>query len=144
MTAQPSPTSDDARDAAAELASQGYTADASDPAALRRAVELAVDYRGDVTITRRSSPQQVEGYIFDRRHDRASNDIIVRVIPADREERIAIALSDIARIEFTGRDTASGKSFETWVKKYIEKKLAGERASIDSEPLDEKVSDTGV
>lgn len=121
---------------AATSVAQGYAANASDPAALRRAVDLAFDYRGDVTITRRSSLQPIEGFIFDRKLDRASKELIVRVIPVGSDERITIPFSDITRIDFTGRDTASGKSFETWVKKYIEKKQAGERASIESESLD--------
>lgn len=127
-------------------ASQGLVADAGDPELLRRAIDLAFDYRGDVTIVRRSSPQPIEGYIFDRKIDRVgTSETVVRIIPSDGGARLTIPLSDIKRIEFTGRDTASGKSFETWVKKYVEKKMAGESASIESEPLDEeKVSDTGV
>ena len=39
-----------------------------------------------------------------------------------------IAYSDIAALAFTGRDTAAGKSWEAWVKKYVEKKAAGEKA----------------
>ncbi len=115
---------------------QGYSADASDQAALRRAIDLAFDYRGDVTITRKSSPQPIEGYLFDRRIDRDSGNVTLRMIASGSGERIAIPLSDIERLAFTGRDTASGKSFETWVKKYVEKKLAGEKASIESESLD--------
>jgi hypothetical protein len=38
-----------------------------------------------------------------------------------------IAYSDIAALAFTGRDTAAGKSWEAWVKKYVEKKAAGEK-----------------
>ncbi len=34
---------------------------------LRQALELAFDYRGDVTITRKDGAR-VEGYIFDRRN----------------------------------------------------------------------------
>ena len=33
--------------------------------------------------------------------------------------------------------TAAGKSFETWVKKFVSRKLAGESASIESEPLED-------
>ena len=37
----------------------------------------------------------------------------------------------------TRRDTAEGKSFETWVKKYHEKKAAGEKnIRIEPEALD--------
>ena len=39
-----------------------------------------------------------------------------------------IPYSDIAALAFTGRDTAAGKSWEAWVKKYVEKKAAGEKA----------------
>ncbi len=61
----------------------------------------------------------------------------VRLFPKDRDEKISIAYSDIARLEFTGRDTAAGKSFETWVKKYKEKKAAGEtNIQIEPEKLD--------
>jgi hypothetical protein len=31
------------------------------------------------------------------------------------------------RLEFTGRDTASGKSWEAWVRKYWEKRASGEK-----------------
>lgn len=114
---------------------QGFVADSSNPPLLRRAVDLAFDYRGDVTVTR-ASGQAIEGYVFDRHADKASGDIIVRMIPKDSDMRVAIPLSDISRIAFTGKDTASGKSFENWIRKYAQKKLAGEAASIESEPLD--------
>jgi hypothetical protein len=44
-----------------------------------------------------------------------------------------IPYSDIAALAFTGRDTAAGKSWEAWVKKYMEKKAAGE-TDIGLEP----------
>ncbi len=114
---------------------QGWSVDASNAEALRRAIDLAFDYRGDVTITRVSSPQPIEGYVFDRRDD-AGGGMIVRVIPRDGGQRVTIPLADITRIEFTGKDAASGKSFETWVKKYVQKKVAGESANIEAESLD--------
>jgi hypothetical protein len=40
---------------------------------------------------------------------------------------VLIAYSDIAALTFTGRDTAAGKSWEAWVKKYVENKAAGEK-----------------
>jgi hypothetical protein len=116
---------------------QGRVVDSSDPPALREALELAFNYRGDVTIVRRSTGQKIEGYVFDRRIDRATNELIVRIIPKDSAERIAIALSDVASLSFTGKDTASGKTFENWIRKYAQKKLAGESASLESESLEE-------
>ena len=115
----------------------GHRADASNPEVLREAIELAFNYRGDVTIVRASDGSSIEGYIFDRRADRATGDLILRVIPKTSDGRVAIPFSDIAILHFSGKDTASGKSFETWIKKYAEKKLAGEKASIESESLDD-------
>lgn len=116
---------------------QGTTVHGDDAESLRRAVDDAVDYRGDVTITRRSTGESIEGYVFDRRADRAGGDVLVRIIPKDSSEKVAVPLRDIAALTFTGRDTASGKSFENWVKKYVQKKLAGEAANIESEPLND-------
>ncbi|MGD0463944.1 MAG: hypothetical protein ABSB74_15780 [Tepidisphaeraceae bacterium] len=104
---------------------------------IRAALENAFDYRGDVTITRKDG-SVVEGYIFDRRSDgKTLAECFVRLFPKDRDEKISVSYSDIARLEFTGRDTAAGKSFETWVKKYREKKAAGEKdIRLEPEKLD--------
>jgi hypothetical protein len=104
---------------------------------VRQALEKAFDYRGDVTITQKDG-SSVEGYIFDRRSDgKTLADCVVRLFPKDRDEKISVRYSDIARLAFTGRDTAAGKSFETWVKKYQEKKAAGEKnIQIEPEKLD--------
>lgn len=115
----------------------GTTIDASDPDALHQAIETAFHYRGDVTITRKSAAAPIEGYIFDRRVDRSTSELIVRLIPKDTDDRVVVMFSDIATLKFTGKDTASGKSFDNWIKKYAQKKLAGEAANIESEPLDE-------
>jgi len=104
---------------------------------IRGALEKAFDYRGDVTITRKDG-SKIEGYVFDRDSSHASLDTCrVRLLPKDGKEKIGIAYAQIARLEFTGRDTAAGKSFETWVKKYHEKKRAGETdIRIDPESLE--------
>ena len=77
--------------------------------------------------------------VFDRDSSHASLDTCrVRLLPKDGKEKIGIAYAQIARLEFTGRDTAAGKSFETWVKKYRERKAAGEKnIQLTPEPLDE-------
>jgi hypothetical protein len=63
---------------------------------------------------------------------------MVRVMPKGRNEKIIIPYSDIAALAFTGKDTAAGKSFAAWVKKYWEKKAAGEKnIGIESEQLDD-------
>jgi hypothetical protein len=103
---------------------------------IRVALEKAFDYRGDVTITRKDGTT-LEGYIFDRRSGSTLANSSVRLFPKDRDEKVAVNYTDIAALKFTGRDTAAGKSFETWVKKYHEKKAAGEKnIQIEPENLD--------
>ena len=113
----------------------GMVVDASDAEALRRALDAAVDYRGDVTIIRRSTGESIEGYVFDCTSQSSTAQTTVRLIPKDGSERVSIQVDDIASIQFSDKDPAAGKSFETWVKKYVTKKLAGELANIESEPL---------
>jgi hypothetical protein len=104
---------------------------------IRSALEKAFDYRGDVTITRKDG-SKVEGYIFDRRTGSTLKDSVVRLYPKTSNDKISIAYADIAALAFTGRDTAAGKSWEAWMKKYAAKKAAGEKdLSLYSEPLEE-------
>ena len=109
--------------------------DASDPEALRRALDDALSYRGDVTITRRSTGETIEGYLFDCTSPSSPAQSAVRLIPKDGSERVSIRVDDVAKVQFSDKDPAAGKSFETWMKKYVAKKLAGESADIESEPL---------
>jgi len=93
---------------------------------IRQALEKAFDYRGDVTITLKDG-SKTEGYIFDRRTGKALADSIVRLYPKDSEQKISISYGDIAALAFTGRDTAAGRSWDAWVRKYWEKRAAGEK-----------------
>lgn len=103
---------------------------------VRAALEKAFDYRGDLTITLKSG-EKVEGYLYDRKAGKTLDDSLARIMPKDEPGRLNIRYSDIAGVAFTGKDTAAGKSFEAWVKKYKEKKAAGETdIGIDPEPLD--------
>ena len=92
----------------------------------RLAFEKAFHYRGDVTITKKDG-SKLECFVFDRRMGKALSDSFVRVIPKASFEKLSIPFSDIAGLAFTGRDTAAGKSWEAWVRKYWEKKMAGEK-----------------
>jgi len=116
---------------------EGWIPPLATEAEVRAALEKAFDYRGDLTITLKNG-QNIEGYAFDRRMNGPSlSECFVRVMPKDRPEKLSIAYSDIAALAFTGRDTAAGKSFAAWVKKYNEKKAAGEKnVGIESESLD--------
>jgi hypothetical protein len=105
---------------------QGWIPPLADESELRAALEQAFDYRGDVTITLKNG-ETVVGYVFDRRPGKSLVDSYVRVLPQESRERHDIPYASIAALSFTGRDTAAGKSWEAWVKKYEEKKAAGEQ-----------------
>lgn len=116
---------------------QGWIPALESESDLRIALEKAFDYRGDITIILKDG-SRIEGYVFDRRSDGpALSDCQVRLFPKDRREKVSIRYSDIAELSFTGKDTAAGKSFETWLKKYMAKKAAGEKnIRLDPEALD--------
>lgn len=115
---------------------EGWVPDLADESELRAALDKAFDFRGDVTITRRDG-SSVEGYLFDRRAGATLADSVVRLIPKDGDDKVSVPYADVARLAFTGRDTAAGKSWETWTKKYQEKKAAGEKnIGIAPEKLD--------
>ena len=103
---------------------------------IRAALEKAFDYRGDVTITRQDG-SQVEGYIFDRHNGRTLADSVVRVFPKNSDGKLSIPYSDIKALAFTGRDTAAGKGWEAWLRKYWERKSAGEtHIQRDPDPIE--------
>jgi len=115
---------------------EGWIPELASEAEIQAAFEKAFDYRGDVTLTLKDG-RTIQGYIFDRRTGASLADSAVRVIPANERVKVSVPYSDIAALAFTGRDTAAGKTFEAWVKKYWEKKAAGETdIAIHPESLD--------
>lgn len=101
----------------------------SSSAETAEAVELAFDYRGDVTLELKSG-ETLTGYLFNRDHDAA--DPWIEVFPAGDPNPRRIAYRDILSIEFTGMDTANGKSWETWVSKRQSDRLA-EAARVEAD-----------
>jgi hypothetical protein len=103
---------------------------------IRIALEKAFDYRGDITVTKKDG-SIVEGYLFDRRTGPTLSESTVRLFPKGADQKVAITYSDIAALAFSGRDPAAGKSWEAWMKKYSEKKAAGEtNIGLHPEALD--------
>lgn len=113
---------------------QGTLIDLADERAALEALEKAFDFRGDVTLTL-ASGATIAGYIFDRRRGASLGDSYIRLMGAASDDNVRVSYADIRRVEF-GKDAAHGKSFETWIKKYVEKKMKGEKAGIESEVLD--------
>lgn len=111
---------------AAREAIEGWVPELASAEDLRAALDKAFQYRGDVTVTRKDGTA-VEGYVFDRRGGATLEESYVRLMPKDSDQKISIPFADIAGLAFTGRDTAAGKSWEAWVRKYWEKRAAGEK-----------------
>jgi hypothetical protein len=111
---------------------EGWVPELASEDEIRVALEKAFDYRGDVTVTLKNG-NKVEGYIFDRVAGTSLATSFVRLLPKTSNERIKICYADISALAFTGRDTAAGKSFDAWIRKYWEKKAAGE-GHLDLQP----------
>jgi hypothetical protein len=105
---------------------EGWIPQLANDEEVRESLEKAFDYRGDVSITLKSG-EKVEGYIFDRRTGKSLADSVVRLFPKTGNQKISIRYADIAALAFSGKDTAAGKSWEAWMKKYNEKKASGEK-----------------
>lgn len=115
---------------------QGWIPQLATEADVRAIIEKAFDYRGDVTVSRKDG-SQITGYLFDRRIGSTLTNSVIRLMLPTGNERPSIPYSEVAGIAFTGRDTAAGKSYEAWVKKYWEKREKGEtNISIEPEALE--------
>ena len=115
---------------------EGWIPELASDDEIREALEKAFDYRGDVSITCKDG-SKIEGYIFDRRDGKTLGDSYVRIFPKDSNEKVNVFYNQIAALAFSGRDTAAGKSFDAWVRKYWEKRAKGEKnIGIEAEKLD--------
>ena len=89
---------------------RGWATDASS-----YALRVAFDYRGDVTLTL-DDGSRVEGYVSNLGETELrlwnKGDTAIRAIPVAR----------VRRVELTGRDTASGRSWEAWLRQLESKK----------------------
>ncbi len=78
------------------------------------AVDQAFDYRGDVTLELKSG-ESIVGYVFGRTNNDTRADL--ELFPTDKPGQMTIQFADIAAIIFSGKDTAFGQSWESWVQK---------------------------
>ena len=115
---------------------QGWVPTLASDQEILDALEKAFDYRGDITITKKDG-SIIEGYIFDRRIGASLAVSQVRVLLPGTSQKISIPYNEIAGLAFSGRDTAAGKSWEAWIKKYWESKASGEKGfGLQPEALD--------
>jgi len=93
---------------------------------LRQALDKALDYRGDVTLTLKNG-ERIEAFIFNCQTGPTLADSFLQYYTPSSPEKRKVSYADIARVEFSGKDRAAGKHWEDWVKAYNEKKAAGEK-----------------
>ena len=74
---------------------------------------MAFEYRGDVTL-HLDDGSSTEGYVANLSPES------LHLWMRGETTTVEIPRQRVVRVELTGRDTASGKSWETWVKKYQE------------------------
>ncbi len=97
---------------------------------LGEAIELAFDYRGDITVELKSG-DRVTGYLFNR--TATGTQPTIELFPSTSSGTMTIPYSEIAAIAFTGEDTATGKSWEAWIaKKDSERRQEVDRAAADA------------
>jgi hypothetical protein len=89
--------------------------------ALAQVVDLAFDYRGNVTVVG-TDGTEIEGYLFNR--DAEVDDPFVQLFDRDGAGPITIPYARIRTIRFTGRDTAAGQSYAAWVRRKEAEKAA--------------------
>jgi Zn/Cd-binding protein ZinT len=105
---------------------EGWVPELADENDLRKALERAFDYRGDVTLTLKSG-ERIEAYIFNRSTGPTLADSYVQYFTPNSADKRKVSYADIARLEFSGKDRAAGKHWEAWVKSYNDRKAAGEK-----------------
>ena len=105
---------------------------------LREAMLKALDYRGDVTL-RLQSGERIEAFIFNCKTASTLADSYVQYYSPTAPEKRKVSYAEIAGVEFTGKDRAAGKHCEDWVKKYNERKAAGETGiALHPDDLEER------
>ena len=105
---------------------EGWVPDLANEDDLRKALEKAFDYRGDVTLTLKSG-EKIEAYIYNRQPGATLADSFVQYFTPAAPDKRRASYSEIARLEFSGKDRAAGKHWEDWLKAYNERKAAGEK-----------------
>ena len=93
---------------------------------LHQALDKALDYRGDVTLTLKSG-EKIEAFIFNCVSGPTLADSFMQYFTPASPEKRKVSYAEIAAVKFSGKDRAAGKHWEDWVKAYNEKKAAGEK-----------------
>ena len=81
---------------------------------LAEAIELAFDYRGDVTLGL-ADGTDVVGYLFNR--DADGPEPIAQLYVAGQAAPHTVPYAAVRAVRFSGRDTAAGNSYAAWLRR---------------------------
>ena len=95
---------------------EGWEPDMTSSASVRAALRKAFDYRGDVTLGLNGG-ELVQGFLFNCRFDQEPAMVSIYPPSPDAPPR-HIAVDDIETLIFSGKDMATGNSWESWVAKW--------------------------
>ena len=98
---------------------QGWSAPAS-----AEALRVAFEYRGNVTLLL-DDDSRVDGYLSNLTDD------AIRLWCRGETDQLEIPIRHIKHVELTGRNTASGKSWQTWMKKQEAAQAAATEAAAN-------------
>jgi hypothetical protein len=91
---------------------EGWEPEVGDGLTLARVIDLAFDYRGDVTVVRTDGSELV-GYLFNRDAE-APQPFVQLFERAGGDRPWTVPYGAIRTIRFTGKDTAAGNSYAAW------------------------------
>jgi hypothetical protein len=108
---------------------EGWTPEASAELPLAAIVDLAFDYRGNVTLVMRDGTERA-GFVSNRDSQAA----VLQLFDEEGNGPFTIPYDQLRTVRFTGRDTAAGTSWKAWVeRREREKRAEGPRAA-DPDP----------
>ena len=93
---------------------EGWLPELGDDLTLAQVIDLAFDYRGNVTVVKVDGTE-VEGYLFNRTSEVAEP--FVQMFDLAGDGPLRLLYSEIRNIKFTGKDTAAGMSWRSWLER---------------------------
>ena len=97
-----------------ESSLEGWTPEPGVELPLERVIDLAFDYRGNITVVK-ADGTEVHGYVFNRNADVAEP--FVQMFDAAGAGPLKIPYREIRAVRFTGKDTAVGNSYAAWLRR---------------------------
>jgi hypothetical protein len=110
---------------------EGWTPEVGGELSLAQIVDLAFDYRGNVTVVLQDGAER-RGFVCNR--DGLAAQPFLQMFDEEGNGPLTIHYTEIRTIRFSGRDTAAGTSWKAWVERREAAKRAGAVSASDPDP----------